>query len=170
MAYFRRMLQRDIYLCIGGNLGDREANMEEVLSFIEFNFGTIVAMSPIVESAGWEMTDVPPFLNRIVHIQSELSNKELIEEMHDLDEFYGRTKSTEGYQSREMDLDILLIDDETLESEELTVPHPRMHQRRFVLQPFAQLYPELMHPVFQKSMIQLLSECTDAGAVTSLPA
>jgi len=50
------------------------------------------------------------------------------------------------------------------------VPHPRMHQRRFVLQPFAQLYPELMHPIFQKSMIQLLSECTDTGVVNPLPA
>jgi 2-amino-4-hydroxy-6-hydroxymethyldihydropteridine diphosphokinase len=159
------MALRDIYLCIGGNLGDRNSNMEEVLTFIEFNFGTIVSSSPIVESAGWQMIDVPPFLNQIVHIQSELSNKQLIDEIHDLDDFYGRPKKGDTYLSREMDLDILLIGEEIIEEPELIVPHPRMLERRFVLLPFSLLAPDLVHPQCKQTIAQLLDACPDNNLV-----
>jgi 2-amino-4-hydroxy-6-hydroxymethyldihydropteridine diphosphokinase len=159
------MAIRDIYLCIGGNLGDRDANMEEVLTFIEFNFGDVIAVSPIVESEGWKMTNVPPFLNQIVHIRSTLTNAELIEEIHDLDDFYGREKSEGQYLSRTMDLDILLIGDEIIAEEELNVPHRYMHERRFVLDPFARLYPEVIHPVYGKTIAELLNECPDTNPV-----
>jgi len=162
------MALREIYLCVGGNLGDRESNMEEVLSFIEFNFGTIQAISPMVESEGWQMEGVPPFLNRIVHIKSELSNKALLEEIKDLDEFYGRPPKSETYLSREMDVDILFIGSEIIKDAELTVPHPRLHERRFVLLPFAELNKEFIHPEFQKTIGQLLTECTDVCVVNKV--
>lgn len=159
------MSTRDIYLCIGGNLGDRDANMEEVMTFIEFNFGDIVAISPIVESEGWQMTNVPPFLNQIVHIRSELTNAQLVEEIHDLDDFYGREKASGQYLSRAMDLDVLFIGNEIIEEEDLVVPHPRIQERRFVLDPFVRLYPDFIHPVLGKSMSTLLAECPDTNPV-----
>jgi 2-amino-4-hydroxy-6-hydroxymethyldihydropteridine diphosphokinase len=165
MAYFRPMATRDIYLCVGGNLGDREGNMEEVLTFIEFNFGDIQNLSPIVESDGWQMSNVPKFLNQVIHIKSELSNKELLEEIKDLEEFYGRTKKGLGYQSREMDVDVLLIDQEIIEEPELIVPHPRMNERRFVLYPFNCIAPDLIHPTSQLSIAKLLAACKDDNQV-----
>lgn len=159
------MAHRDIYLCIGGNLGDRDANMEEVMTFIEFNFGDIVAVSPIVESDGWQMSNVPKFLNQIVHIRSELTNAQLIEEIHDLDDFYGREKSQGKYLSRPMDLDVLFIGEEIIQEEELCVPHPRLQDRRFVLEPFAKLYPDFVHPGLGKTIVALLAECPDTNPV-----
>jgi 2-amino-4-hydroxy-6-hydroxymethyldihydropteridine diphosphokinase len=165
LTYFRHMATRDIYLCVGGNLGDREGNMEEVLTFIEFNFGDIQNLSPIVESDGWHMSNVPKFLNQVIHIKSELSNKELLVEIKDLEQFYGRTKKGLDYQSREMDVDVLLIDQEIIEEPELIVPHPRMTERRFVLYPLSCLVPDLIHPTSQLPISKLLADCTDENQV-----
>ncbi|MFM7727889.1 MAG: 2-amino-4-hydroxy-6-hydroxymethyldihydropteridine diphosphokinase, partial [Flavobacteriales bacterium] len=95
-------MPRQIYLCIGGNLGEREANLEEAVEFIDFNFGDVIAVSSVYESEPWGMTDVPNFLNQVVLVESELSNEELLTEISELEEFFGRERSTAGYVSREM--------------------------------------------------------------------
>lgn len=154
-------LKRTIYLCIGGNLGEREANLEETLMFLEFNFGDIMAVSSVYESDAWGMQDAPRFLNQVVCIESELSNEELLTEIAELEEFYGRERSDEEYLSREMDVDVLMIDQEVIDEDKLKVPHPRMEMRRFVLEPLQEIAPDLIHPVFQKTVSALLSECTD---------
>ena len=100
---------RQIYLCIGGNLGEREANLEETIDFIDINFGDVLAVSSVYESEPWRMQDVPNFLNQVVHIQSELSNDQLLAEIAELEEFFGRDRSADGYVSREMDVDVLFI-------------------------------------------------------------
>ncbi len=161
-------LKRTIYLCIGGNLGEREANLEETRMFIEFNFGDIVAISSVYESEAWGMQDAPPFLNQVVCIESSLTNKELLQEVLELEDFYGRERSDEEYLSREMDVDILLIDMEILDDEKLKVPHPRMQDRKFVLMPLCEIAPELEHPELKKSIAVLLKECTDTTKVTRL--
>jgi len=159
---------RQIYLCIGGNLGEREANLEEAIEFIDFNFGDVLEVSSVYESEPWGMTDVPNFLNQVVLVESELSNEELLAEVEGLEEFYGRERSAERYLSREMDIDILFIDDEIIVGENLTVPHSRLADRRFVLQPLAEIAPDLVHPVLKKSAVELLNSCTDQGKVTRL--
>ncbi|MFN5621723.1 MAG: 2-amino-4-hydroxy-6-hydroxymethyldihydropteridine diphosphokinase [Flavobacteriales bacterium] len=159
---------RHIYLCIGGNLGEREANLEEAIEFIDFNFGDVLAVSAVYESEPWGMNDVPNFLNQVVHLQSELSNEELLAEIAELEEFFGRERSPNGYVSREMDIDVLLIDQESIETENLRVPHPRMTDRRFVLEPLHEIAPELLHPVLKKTVAELLKACSDKGKVTRL--
>ncbi len=161
-------MQRTIYLCIGGNLGEREANLEEAGDFIDFNLGDVVATSGIYESEPWGMTDVPSFLNQVVQIRSELSNEELMQEIQELEEFFGRERSAQGYVSREMDVDILFIDQEIIETDTLRVPHPRMAERRFVLTPMAEIAPELIHPELKKNIQELLASCADKGQVTRL--
>jgi 2-amino-4-hydroxy-6-hydroxymethyldihydropteridine diphosphokinase len=161
-------MQRTIYLCIGGNLGEREANLEEARDFIDFNLGDVIAASAIYESEPWGMTDVPNFLNQVLEIQSELSDKELLEEIAELEEFFGRERSAEGYVSREMDVDVLFIDQATIETEELRVPHPKMQERRFVLEPLAEIAPDFIHPVLKKSIQELLVSCPDKGKVARL--
>ena len=161
-------MQRRIYLCIGGNLGEREANLEEALSFIDINFGDVLAVSSIYESEPWGMSDVPNFLNQVVLIQCELSNDQLLSEIVELEEFFGRERSSEGYVSREMDIDVLFIDDEIVETESFKVPHPRMAERRFVLEPLAEIAPDLMHPQLKQSVSEILKACADKGKVTRL--
>jgi len=161
-------MQREIYLCIGGNIGERDANLEETLDFINFNLGDIKQVSSVYESEPWGMTDVPAFLNQVVHIQSDLSNEELLREISELEVFFGRERSSEGYVSREMDVDVLFIGDEIISSEQLQVPHPRMHQRRFVLEPLAEIAPDVVHPELKKSVIEMLRACPDQGKVTRL--
>jgi 2-amino-4-hydroxy-6-hydroxymethyldihydropteridine diphosphokinase len=161
-------MQRTIYLCIGGNLGEREANLEEARDFIDFNLGDVIAASAIYESEPWGMTDVPNFLNQVVQIQTELSNEELLSEILELEEFFGRERNAEGYVSREMDIDMLFINQEIIETETLRVPHPRIAQRRFVLTPLAEIAPDLIHPELKKSIQELLASCPDKGLVTRL--
>jgi len=161
-------MKRAIYLCIGGNLGEREANLEEAIDFIGFNFGDVVAVSSIYESEPWGMSDVPNFLNQVVHLHSELTDKELLEEIADLEDFFGRERSSQGYVSREMDIDVLFIDEEVISTEALQVPHPRMSERRFVLEPLAEIAPEFIHPELKQSVEVLLKACSDKGKVTRL--
>jgi 2-amino-4-hydroxy-6-hydroxymethyldihydropteridine diphosphokinase len=112
------------------------------------------------------MTDVPNFLNQVVHIHSELTDKELLLEIADLEEFFGRERSSQGYVSREMDVDVLFIDEEVISTEALHVPHPRISERRFVLEPLAEIAPEFIHPELKQSIEVLLKACTDQGKVS----
>ncbi len=162
------MPKRIIHLSIGGNLGEREANLEETRMFISFNFGDILAVSSIYESEGWKMENVPSFLNQVVKIESELSDKELIEEIADLEEFYGRERSSETYLSREMDVDILMIDNEIIDTISLKVPHPKMLERRFVLVPFNEIAEDVIHPVMNKSIKELLEKCEDKSDIKKI--
>lgn len=161
-------MQRTIYLCIGGNLGEREANLEEARDFIDFNLGDVIAVSAIYESEPWGMTDVPNFLNQVVQIQTELPNEELLSEIAELEEFFGRERSAEGYVSREMDIDVLFIDQEIIETETLRVPHPRIAERKFVLAPLAEIAPDFIHPELKKSIQELLASCPDKSQVNRL--
>ena len=158
-------MQRQIYLCIGGNLGEREANLEEAMEFIDFNFGDVLAVSSVYESEPWGMTEVPNFLNQVVLLQSELSNEELLREIAELEDFFGRERSAAGYVSREMDIDVLFIGEEIIETETMRVPHPRMHERRFVLEPLAEIASDVVHPEIKKSVGELLASCPDKGQV-----
>lgn len=159
------MEQHEVYLCIGGNLGEREANLEEARMCIEFNMGDLTGVSPVAESDAWGMTDAPRFLNQIIRISTSLSPEELMQEIHELEEYFGRTRKAGGYISREMDVDILSYDQVVVSAEDLEIPHPRMHLRRFVLVPLAALNPDWMHPVLKKSALELLNACEDKSEV-----
>lgn len=162
------MPERSIYLCIGGNLGEREDNLEETRMFLNFNFGDVIAVSSIYESEAWGMDDAPAFLNQVVLIQSELSDEELLNEIAELEEFYDRERDDDKYLDREMDVDILLIDDAVIQSDVLEVPHPRMALRRFVLEPLCEIAPDLIHPILKKSIRELLGECEDKSLVKKI--
>lgn len=153
------------YLSLGGNLGDRMANLEETLLFIEFNMGDLIARSSVVESPAWGMPESPPFLNQVVCIRTEHSPVELMEEIRELEDFFGRKRIPGVYTSREMDVDLLLYDDLVSDDPAVEIPHPRMHLRRFVLAPLCEISPALVHPVFNQTIDRLLTDCPDTSEV-----
>jgi 2-amino-4-hydroxy-6-hydroxymethyldihydropteridine diphosphokinase len=155
-----------VFLCIGGNLGNREENLAEALMFIDFNFGDVVRTSAIYESPAWGMTNAPAFLNQVVEIKTKLDALALLQEIDELEEFFGRERKSGVYLNREMDVDILLFNQETIDLPKLQVPHPRMHERRFVLVPLAELVPDYSHPTLNQTIAQLLEKCEDKSAIT----
>jgi len=162
------MTKHFVYLSIGGNLGEREANLEETRLFIEFNMGSIVSESSIYESEAWAMEDAAPFLNQIVKIETELTPEELLLEIKELEEFYGRERVDGVYQSREMDIDIIFFDELILETAALNVPHPRMQLRKFVLLPLAEIAPDFIHPTLKKDIATLLVDCKDLSRIAKI--
>lgn len=155
------MTAHTVYLCLGGNLGDRGANLEEAILFITFNIGDITAASSVYESTAWGMENAPAFLNQVLKISTELSPSDLITEIAELEEFFGRERSPSKYLDREMDVDVLFYDDEVMDEEKIQIPHPRLQLRRFVLVPLAEIAPAMVHPVLKRNMLELLNDCED---------
>jgi 2-amino-4-hydroxy-6-hydroxymethyldihydropteridine diphosphokinase len=160
------MKKHRAYLCIGGNLGERLENLEETRDFVLFNMGDIIQESPIYQSSAWGMEGAPDFLNQVLEIETELTPEQLLAEIEELEEFYGRERKDNQYLNREMDVDILFFGDEPIETEALSVPHPRMHERKFVLQPLNDIAADLVHPVLKLKISELLAKCTDEGKVS----
>ena len=133
-----------------------------------FNIGDILAESPIYQSPAWGMEGAPDFLNQVLHVKSILTLTQLMDEIAELEEFYGRERSAEGYKSREMDVDVLFYNEEIVDEEHITVPHPRMHMRRFVLKPLSDIAGEFVHPVLKKTVTQLLAACEDTAEVKAV--
>lgn len=155
------------YLLIGGNLGNRSANLQNALHQIEKNCGKILDLSAIYETAAWGLSNQPSFYNQAVSIQTNLEPKALMEQLLAIETNMGRIRSVK-LGPRLIDLDILLIDQLILDTEILILPHPSMEQRRFALLPLAEIAPNLMHPILQKTIQELLMHCSDQLDVQKL--
>lgn len=164
--YFRNLMElHDVYLCIGGNLGKRDENLEETRMFIKFNIGDLSAESPIYETDAWEMENAPAFLNQVLHVRTTMSPQELMTEITEIEEFFGRKRKPGIVQSREMDVDILFYDNMISDDPKLQIPHPRLHFRKFVLVPLNEISGDFIHPVLNKKISDLLAECSDTAKV-----
>jgi len=148
------------YLLLGSNLGDRRENLKTANTLIEKICGTIIQSSSIYETAAWGKTDQPAFLNQAIEIETKLNAKKLMEEIVKIEQSMGRERK-EKYGPRIIDIDILLFDDEQYDGPFLTIPHPEMQNRRFVLVPLAEIAANLQHPLLKKSVSRLLEECPD---------
>lgn len=148
------------YLLIGGNLGDREANLATARDRIAACCGPLVSASSVYATAAWGMQEQPDFLNQALCIDTPLSASMLLQCLLDIERGMGRTRG-QRYGPRTIDMDILLFNEELVEEPELHIPHPRMAARRFVLVPMAEIAPDLQHPVTGRTMLQMLEECPD---------
>jgi 2-amino-4-hydroxy-6-hydroxymethyldihydropteridine diphosphokinase len=155
------------YLLTGGNEGDRYLNMQQARTNIELICGQILQVSALYETAPWGKTDQPDFLNQVLLIETVLSPRALMETIFSIEETGGRLRTVKN-APRTIDIDILFYNNLILDEPGLTIPHPRIAQRRFVLEPLNELSPGLIHPVIRKTISQLLLECKDELAVKKI--
>lgn len=155
------------YLLIGGNLGDRFQNLQRALELIEENCGDIIAISSVYETAAWGVTDQPAFLNQAVVLDTELSPPDLMTNLLEIENKMGRLRH-QKMGPRTIDIDILLMDDTVMNSDHLTIPHPSLHRRRFALVPLEEVAANIMHPVKNKTISELLTDCPDSLAVNKI--
>ena len=134
-----------MYLSLGTNLGDRRQNLASALDLIANEVGTILSASDIIETEPWGFESSNRFLNMVVKVDTDLNPVDALHVTQDIEHRLGRTeKSVNGqYHDRLIDIDLLMYDNITVSTPELTLPHPHMHERRFVMEPLAQIAPEL---------------------------
>ncbi len=149
------------YLLTGSNLGNRQQHLSDALSSIGSLAGEVTAVSAVYESPAWGFEHPVPFLNQAIRVATELSPGEMMSTIAGIEEHMGRKRSGNGYEARNIDIDILLFDDLVLEERMLSIPHPRMHLRRFALVPLLDIDESLVHPGFRRSIRSLLHDCTD---------
>jgi len=156
-----------VFLCIGGNLGDRELYLEETVKLIEGKVGPIIRKSSVFESESWGFNHSVSFLNQVVEVETKLSALYLLDVCQKIEITLGRQhpKDADVYSARTADVDILFFDNCTYTLPQLTVPHPRLHERLFVLEPLTEIAPNLLHPKYGKTAMELKKSCLDRGNV-----
>lgn len=154
-------MAHSIYLALGTNLGDRNANLRAVVEALAPEV-VVLAKSRIYETPAWGVEDQPPFLNMVVKGETELAPAAVLSSVKQLERELGR-KPTFRWGPRLIDIDILLYDNLVLDARELVIPHPHLHERAFVLVPLADLAPDLIHPVLHKTIRALLDVVDTSG-------
>jgi len=154
-----------IFLITGGNIGNRKKNLKAAAALIQEQIGTIIKSSKIYETDAWGITDQPVFYNQIHIVESKFPAKEILNKILKIEEKMGRVRTIKN-AARIIDIDILFFNDEIINEPNLNVPHPEIINRRFVLMPLNELAPEMIHPVFKRSIHELIRNCKDELRVT----
>ncbi len=155
------------YISIGSNLGNRLAYLQKGIDACSERIGTVCVISAVVETPAVGF-DGNPFLNACFSMETTLGAPKLMQELLAIEIHHGRTRSKAvGYQNRTLDLDLLFYDDLVVTDETLTLPHPSMQKRRFVLQPLNEIAPNKEHPILKKVTTLLLAECKDNSVLST---
>ncbi len=152
------------FILLGTNLGDKRANLQQAILSISANSISIVSYSDIYETAAWGNTNQDNFYNQVIEVNTELSANDLLKKLLQIETQMGRVRN-QKWEARIIDLDILYFNHEIIDNENLKVPHPYLHVRRFTLAPLVQIASEFLHPVFNKSNTALLENCSDNSEV-----
>ncbi|RDV15797.1 2-amino-4-hydroxy-6-hydroxymethyldihydropteridine diphosphokinase [Pontibacter diazotrophicus] len=159
----------ELYLLLGGNLGERSAYLADARKSIAAAVGPITQCSKLYETAAWGNTDQPAFLNQVLAVQTELAPEQVLQKVNAIEQELGRVRLAH-WGARVIDIDILFYDQLVLQSQRLTIPHPQLHLRRFTLLPLAEIAPQLVHPVLGKTVEDLLENCPDTLEVRAYQA
>jgi len=161
------MASKTVFILIGSNVGDRKGHVDKACEMISGICGEIVEKSPVYESEPWGFEAEQWFLNQVIMVRTEMSPDDLMKQLLEIEQMLGRDRTTphEGYVSRPMDLDILYYDNQIVDTEFVTAPHPRLHLRRFTLLPLCDIAPDFIHPKMKVTNNELLVACNDNGVV-----
>lgn len=150
----------EVYLLTGGNIGNRLEYLSKAKEEIRKRCGSVLKESSIYETAAWGMEEQEAFLNQVLKVETSLDPGQLLRSILQVEEELGRKRQLK-YGPRTIDVDILFFNDDVIDQQGLKIPHPQIQNRRFVLVPLNEIAPDKMHPVFQKPVFQLLTDCPD---------
>ena len=156
-------MQKRVYLSLGSNIGDRGNHLRDAVTRLE-SAGHVAAVSSFYETAPVEVTNQPWFLNCVLEVETTSGPKQFLAAIVAIEQEMGRQR-TRNKGPRTIDIDILLFGNAVVDSSELTIPHPAMHERRFVLEPLAEIAPEARHPVLKKTVREMLDALPVGPAV-----
>lgn len=149
------------YLLLGGNLGDREGNLEKAIALLNEKAGRITLVSSLYETAAWGKTDQPAFLNQAVALETNLSALEVLDHALNIEQELGRIRK-DKWGERLIDIDLILFGDEVINIlDKLQVPHPHMQNRKFVMEPLAEIAPDAVHPVLGETILTISKNMVD---------
>ncbi len=150
----RMNINRNVFIGLGANIGDKKQNLATALQYLEQRIGPAQVVSSVYETAPWGETQQPSFYNQVVRLSTNLDPFQVLTQLLEIEKSIGRERR-EKWKERLIDLDLLFFDDYIIRTEMLTLPHPFLHLRNFVLAPLAEIAPDFVHPVL-KETIQLI--------------
>ncbi len=157
----------DVFLLLGSNLGDRNSFLQQAIGHIESEIAPVIKASAVYETQSWGKTDSPDYLNQVIVLQTELSAQVVLQKVLAIEKVIGRIRE-EKWGQRIIDIDVLFYNSDIINQPGLHVPHPELHTRRFTLEPLAEIAPSFIHPVLNKSILQLKNELKDDLVVKKL--
>ena len=157
-----------LFLLLGGNLGDKAEIFRNASELISESIGRVIKKSSVYETEPWGFESEDMFWNQVLVLDTEMLPEEVLINIKQIEDQIGRIRKEDRYVSRLIDIDLLFYDDLTLETDQLQIPHPRMQDRRFVLVPLNEVATSKIHPVFEKTIFEMLDECKDKLGVKKL--
>jgi len=157
-----------VYLALGSNLGKREQNLFEAIHALNDNACSVRLVSSIYETEAKYVADQPHFINMAIQAETDLSAMDLLILCKDIEKRMGRDFTEKRFGPRVIDIDILFYGSEIILSDDIVIPHPRIAERRFVLEPLSEISAEMVHPGSKKTVKTLLNECRDTGKIRKI--
>lgn len=153
-----------VYIQLGSNIGERESFITKSMHKVEDDIGKIITASSIFETTAWGNENQNNFLNSVIEIKTPFDAFTILQKSQEIENNLGRKRS-DKWGERTIDIDILFYNNKIINTKELTVPHPLIQKRKFVLVPLSEIAPNYMHPILKKNISTLLSECKDTQKV-----
>ncbi|CAN5523710.1 2-amino-4-hydroxy-6-hydroxymethyldihydropteridinediphosphokinase [soil metagenome] len=163
----KKIRMNDVVISLGSNMGNRLTHLETAIQQLKELPCILIKKSDVYETAAWGNTDQPSFYNQVIEIETELEPVSLMENILMIEKKMGRIRNRK-WEPRIIDIDILFYNDANIQSAILHVPHPHLHERRFVLQPLFEILPSKIHPVLKKTISEMLNELKDTDKVEKL--
>ena len=156
------------YLSLGSNRGDRQCNLDKAIKMLKEKTGIAIIRSYLYETQPWKMNDDIMFINQVIILETELEAESLMESILGIETAMGRIRTSAKYEPRIIDIDILFFNNDIISSKTVTIPHPFIQERRFILEPLTEIAPDFIHPVSNTTIYELLAVCKDNSRVVKL--